>query len=126
MTSSRPYLIRALHEWIVDNDLTPHLIVDAAADGVQVPREFVEDGRIVLNVSPSAATALVLGNELIEFNARFGGVSRHIVVPPEAVLAIYSRETGVGMVFQDAGGDDGSTPDGPDDGPSRPALKIVK
>jgi len=99
MTSSRPYLIRALYEWIVDNGLTPHLLVDATRPGVEVPQAYVDDGRIVLNIAPLAVHGLALGNERIEFDARFRGVPHHVVVPPAAVLAIYARENGQGMLF---------------------------
>lgn len=99
MTSTKPYLIRAIYEWILDNDMTPHLVVDVRYPGVQAPREFVEDERLVLNLSPSAVRALVLGNEQIEFNARFGGVARDVYFPVEAVLGIFTRENGQGMVF---------------------------
>ena len=96
--STRPYLIRALYEWCMDNGFTPYLAV-VADDTVQVPREFVKDGEIVLNVSPDATSGLLLGNELIEFKARFGGVAREILVPVSRVIAIYARENGQGMAF---------------------------
>lgn len=99
MTSTKPYLIRAIYEWILDNDMTPHLVVDVRYPGVQAPKEFVEDERLVLNLSPSAVRALILGNEQIEFNARFGGVARDVYFPVEAVLGIFTRENGQGMVF---------------------------
>ena len=122
-----------MHEWMVDNDFTPHLVVDAKRDGVRVPAAHVKEGKIVLNVSPTATRALVLGNEVITFEARFGGVSQQIVVPLVAVLGIYARETGQGMVF---GEDDSPSP--PEGGAPAPAptpteptarrgkLKIVK
>ncbi len=97
-SSTRPYLIRALYEWCTDNGFTPYLAV-VADDTVQVPREFVKDGEIVLNVSPDATSGLLLGNELIEFKARFGGVAREILVPVSRVIAIYARENGQGMAF---------------------------
>jgi stringent starvation protein B len=134
--SRRPYLLRAMHEWMVDCGYTPHLIVDAQPEGVQVPREFVKDGRIVLNVSASATQALMIGADAVEFNARFGGTSRHVRVPVAAVLGIYARETGQGMVFNEdanpeppAGGD--QPPDGTEAAPSKPVsrrakLKVVK
>ena len=126
MTSSRPYLLRALHEWVLDNDMTPYLLVDATREGVDVPRQSVQDGKIVLNVSPQAVQGLLLSNERVEFNARFGGVSTHISVPTAAVLAIYARENGRGMVFAEEEGD-GGPPAGPDDEPpKRPSLKVVK
>ena len=88
MTSNRPYLIRALYEWLVDNDQTPYMLVDAMHENAQVPTQFVDDGRIVLNVSPSAVMDLELGNEFISFNARFGGKAQQIFVPPDAVLGL--------------------------------------
>lgn len=97
-TSTRPYLIRALHEWCTDNGLTPYLAVKVDRS-VQVPHEFVNDGEIVLNVGYDATGGLQLGNEYIEFKARFGGKSREIMVPVERVQAIYARESGQGMSF---------------------------
>jgi stringent starvation protein B len=97
-TSTRPYLIRALYEWCTDNGLTPYVAV-AVDNTVQVPQEFVKDGEIVLNVSFDATTALTLGNEFIEFKARFGGVAREIIVPVDRVTGIYARENGQGMAF---------------------------
>ena len=99
MTPTRPYLIRALYEWIVDNDCTPHLLVTTAVPGVVVPDSFVTDQRIVLNVAPMAVRSLVFGAEHITFDGRFGGQSRAIDVPVGAVLAIYARENGKGMSF---------------------------
>ena len=135
--SRRPYLLRAMHEWMVDCGYTPHLIVDAQPEGVQVPREFVKDGRIVLNVSASATQALMIGPDTVEFNARFGGTSRHIRVPVAAVLGIYARETGQGMVFNEDTGPEppgGGDPvaDGSQVAPAKPdtsrraKLKVVK
>jgi stringent starvation protein B len=97
-TSTRPYLIRALHEWCTDNGFTPYLAVHVDAD-VQVPAEYVKNNEIVLNVGFEATSALKLGNEFIEFKARFGGVAREIVVPVNHVVAIYARENGQGMAF---------------------------
>ncbi|MCB1863920.1 MAG: ClpXP protease specificity-enhancing factor [Chromatiales bacterium] len=130
MTSSRPYLLRALNEWILDNDATPHLVVDASVAGTVVPAEFVKDDQIILNIAPNAVHALVLGDDWITFRARFGGQPRDIQVPVTAVRAIYARENGEGMVFPP----DGSEPPpegGPDDGDSTPArgkpnLKLVR
>lgn len=96
--STRPYLIRALHEWCSDAGLTPYIAV-LADDTVQVPREYVQNGEIVLNVSLDATSALELGNDLISFKARFGGVPRDIMVPVDRVIAIYARESGQGMAF---------------------------
>lgn len=97
-TSTRPYLIRALYEWCTDNGLTPYVAV-RVDESVQVPREFVKDGEIVLNISFDATSALQLGNEFIEFKARFGGKPREILVPIGRVIAIYARENGQGMAF---------------------------
>lgn len=99
LTSTKPYLVRALYEWILDNGLTPHLLVDAEYPGTQVPSEFVQEGQIVLNLAPSAVRNLVIGNDRIHFGARFGGVARELSVPSEAVLGIFSRENHQGMVF---------------------------
>ncbi|MBY6019073.1 ClpXP protease specificity-enhancing factor [Halomonas denitrificans] len=100
MSPSRPYLLRAFYEWLLDNDLTPHLVVEAEMPGVQVPRQFVEDGQIVLNIAPHAVGNLQMGNEEVTFNARFGGQPHALRVPMYAVAAIYARENGAGTVFQ--------------------------
>lgn len=97
-TSTRPYLIRALHEWCSDNGFTPYIAV-RVDETVQVPREFVKNGEIVLNVSVDATSALQLGNDFIEFKARFGGVARDVFVPVSRVMAVYARENGQGMAF---------------------------
>ncbi len=130
MTSNRPYLIRALYDWLVDNGLTPHLLVEVRADDVIVPTQFVEDGKIVLNVGPTAVRHLELTNESIRFEARFGGSPMQVAFPPAAVLGIYARENGRGMLFPEepaeASGtapDDEPEPPGP---PDRPSLKVVK
>ncbi|WP_338365958.1 ClpXP protease specificity-enhancing factor [uncultured Pseudoalteromonas sp.] len=99
MTPNRPYLLRAFFDWIVDNDCTPHLVVDADYPAVQVPTQFVQDGQIVLNISPSAVTGFSLDMEQLSFNARFGGQPMQVYVPVGAVLAIYARENGEGTVF---------------------------
>ena len=101
MTSHRPYLLRALYEWIADNGMTPHVLVDATRPGVQVPMHAVKDGKIVLNIAERAVSRLEMDNELIRFSARFGGVSHAVSVPVGAVLAIYARETGQGMALPD-------------------------
>ena len=108
-TSTRPYLIRALYEWCADNGLTPYVAV-MVDDTVQVPREYVKNGEIVLNISMDATSALKLGNEFIEFKARFGGVARDIHVPVNRVLAIYARENGQGMAFPVAAPSEGGVP----------------
>ena len=128
MNSSRPYLIRALYEWIVDNNFTPYILVNALIDGVRVPEQFIEDGKIVLNINPNATQELVLGNEFIEFSARFSGAGMMVSVPTLSVLAIYARENGQGMMF--AEDEDGEpSPTNPDDVPTtskKPSLTIVK
>ena len=130
LSPTKPYLIRAFYEWIVDNDLTPHLLVDTEVDGVQVPPEFVVEGQIVLNISTSAVKTLELGNEWIFFNARFGGVPQDIHVPMIAVKAIYAQENGKGMVFADEEIEPPppSSPTTEDEksGAKKPALRIVK
>jgi stringent starvation protein B len=139
MNSSRPYLVRALYEWIVDNDCTPHLLVNSEHAGVQVPTGFASDGQIVLNVSPTAVRHLHMDNEAVSFEGRFGGVPHSLYVPTAAVLAIYARENGQGMVFdQEAPQGSGALAEadyvegqGPsDDEPprpsGRPSLKVVK
>ena len=101
MTSSRPYMIRALYEWIVDNNCTPYILVDAHASDVEVPQQHVnKDGQIVLNIAPSAVMDLNLENQAVRFNARFSGIPTDIYVPCRAVLGIYARENGQGMVFE--------------------------
>ncbi len=134
MTSNRPYLIRAIYEWIVDNGLTPHLLVLADQPDVVVPRQYVEDGKIVLNISPIAVRGLVIGNDEITFSGRFGGTPMDVVIPVSRAAAIYARENGKGMVF--APEEDGPAPDRPtgsdDDsggggkGDDRPHLRVVK
>lgn len=99
MTPNQPYLLRAFYDWIVDNNLTPYIVVDAHYAGTQVPQEFVQDGQIVLNVSPTSTGKLHLGLDQVTFNARFGGVPRDITIPCPAVLAIYAKENGAGTVF---------------------------
>ncbi len=126
MTSSRPYLVRAVYQWIADNGLTPHILVDATVPGVQVPEQYVEGGRIVLNISERATSGLCIDNEWITFNARFGGQPWDVAVPMAAVQAIYARENGRGMVLNQ---DDGPVPPPetpPPDKPRRPHLQIVK
>jgi stringent starvation protein B len=123
MTSSRPYLVRAIHEWILDNEMTPHLLVDIEGDGVDVPAQQGQNGKIVLNISPEAVEGLMLGNDAIGFRARFGGIAKDVYVPIDSVLAIYAKENGRGMVFNE----DEPTPDDSGSKPGkRPDLKIVK
>lgn len=124
-TSRRPYLVRAMHEWMSANSQTPHLVVDAGVSGAEVPKAYVREGRITLNVSWQATQGLKLGNDWIEFSARFGGVPQQVRVPVAAILGIYARETGQGMLFQDDGDSPPPVP-GPDDTGSRPKLRVVK
>ncbi|MGL9773839.1 MAG: ClpXP protease specificity-enhancing factor [Sodalis sp. (in: enterobacteria)] len=101
LSPRRPYLLRAFYEWLLDNQLTPHLVADVTVDGVMMPMEFARDGQIVLNIAPRAVTNLTLGNDDVQFNARFGGgVPRQVVVPMAAVLAVYARENGAGTMFE--------------------------
>jgi len=125
MTSSRPYLIRALNEWINDNDLTPYVLVDTSIAGVQVPLQHIQDDKIVLNIAPRAVQELDLGNDEITFSARFSGVSMIVRVPVDAVLRVYAMETNEGMIFADMSGDD-EPDDTPPDNSTKPALRIVK
>ncbi len=99
MNSCKPYLVRAIYDWIMDNKCTPYLLVDAEFPGVQVPFEYVKDGQIVLNISAGATGGLMLGDDAVEFNARFGGEPRHLIVPMSAILFIYAKENGEGMPF---------------------------
>lgn len=128
MTSSRPYLIRALYQWIVDNNLTPYILVNAAHTGVQAPQQYVQDGRLVLNVNPTAVHGLLMGNDAIEFNARFSGTPMTVIVPTAAVLAIYAKENGQGMLFseEDGGSVPPPEPQTPAGKPGRPSLRVVK
>ncbi|MEM0953521.1 MAG: ClpXP protease specificity-enhancing factor [Pseudomonadota bacterium] len=134
MSPSRPYVMRALYEWILDNDCTPYVLVDAEQTGVDVPRQYVKDGQIVLNVSPAAVVELRIENDAVFFNGRFGGVPVDVHVPMHAVMGIYARENGQGMVFdgEDLPPPEPPTPDGDGSsgnaksGDKRPALKVVK
>lgn len=99
LTPRRPYLLRAFYEWLLDNQLTPHLVVDVMLPGVHVPMEYARDGQIVLNIAPRAVGNLELSNDEVRFNARFGGVPRQVSVPLAAVLAIYARENGAGTML---------------------------
>jgi stringent starvation protein B len=126
MTSLKPYLIRSIYEWIIDNDLTPHLLVDAENSHAILPQQFIEDGKIVLNIRPEAIQGLALGNEEIQFNARFSGKPMQIVTPIAAVMAIYAKENGKGMIFDQADEEDDKTPPPENKPPTRPTLRIVK
>lgn len=100
MSPRRPYLLRAHYEWLLDNDMTPHIVVDVNFYGVNVPMEYAQNGQIILNISPRAVGNLQLTNDEVRFNARFGGVGRQVTVPMAAVLAVYARENGAGMMFE--------------------------
>ena len=130
MTSSQPYLLRAIYEWIIDNDMTPYVLVNAEMEDIHVPLQYVENGKIVLNLAPQAVSDLQLGNEFVMFNARFSGKSMEVNFPVTAALAIYAKENGQGMVFSE--GDEPPptepSPDSPDspDKEKKPSLKLVK
>jgi len=127
MTPLKPYLIRSIYEWIVDNNLTPHLLVNAEYPGVILPADFIEDGRIVLNIRPEAIQGLMLGNEEIQFNARFLGKPMRINAPTKAILAIYAKENGKGMIFDPEETDDENPPPEPEKKiPQKPKLRVVK
>ncbi|UPQ38738.1 ClpXP protease specificity-enhancing factor [Providencia rettgeri] len=100
MSPRRPYLLRAHYEWLLDNDMTPHLVVDVTVPAVNVPMEFARDGQIVLNVAPRAVGNFEITNEEVRFNARFGGIPRQVYVPMAAIMAVYARENGAGMMFE--------------------------
>jgi len=132
--SRRPYLLRAMHEWISDSNQTPHIVVDASIEGVEVPRQYVQGGKIILNVSSNATSMLSLGNEVVRFRARFGAATYDVSVPIVAVLGIYALETGQGMIFSEA--DSPPQPPAPPSEPaptttgegkrSKPTLKVIK
>jgi len=132
MTSSRPYLIRAIYDWLVDNKLTPYMMVDAMNRDVEVPEKYIEDGKIILNVAPMAVREMSMTNANIRFDARFSGITHHITFPTQAVMAVYAFENGRGMVFSDED-DDGAGDHSPEPPPGlppktkgRPNLKVVK
>jgi len=129
MTPNKPYLIRALNEWILDNGQTPHIIVDIHAAGIEVPEQAIQDGKLVLNIAPQATRGLEMGNESISFQARFSGAPYDIFLPIDAVMAIYARENGQGMMFAqgkdaDEEGEDSKPQTG--GGSPGPQLKIIK
>jgi stringent starvation protein B len=131
MSSLKPYLIRAIYDWILDNQFTPYMLVNAEVEGAVVPQAFVQDGQIVLNLRPEAVNGLSLGNDAILFNARFGGKPMKVDVPLRAVLALYAQENGRGMIFdEDEVGDDASPPPEPESPApiprKRPTLTVVK
>ena len=134
MLSRKPYLLRAMHQWIVDSGMTPHMVVDVEVPGVEVPPGYAKDGKMILNTSYEATQGLQIAADQVEFSARFGGVARNLFIPMDAVLAIYAQETGEGMIF---GPEQEPTPPTPPEGPEdgdgdqpassrRPSLKVVK
>ncbi len=125
MSSSRPFLIRALYEWIVVNNCSPYLLVNAKVEGAVVPQEYVSKDKIILNIAPKAVRDLQLGNQTVEFSARFAGKSFAVSVPIKAVMAIYAIENGRGMVFSDDD-EEGPAPEDADPKASRANLKVVK
>jgi stringent starvation protein B len=125
MSSNRPYLLRAMYEWIADNGMTPYILVDAAAPDVDVPKSAIKDGRVVLNIAARAVAQLELGKDRVRFVARFSGVSQAVDVPMGAILAIYAQENGQGMMFPA----EGQTPPpagAPDSARKAPHLRVVK
>ena len=126
MTSSKPYLVRALYEWILDNDNTPYILVDTRSDRVLIPDGIAADGKVVLNLSPAAIHNLEMSNSEVSFSARFNGVAEQIFVPVSSLLAIYARENGEGMMFPaDDDEGDGSADDA-DKHTRAPSLRVVK
>lgn len=127
MTSNRPYLLRAIYDWISDNDLTPYILVDAGFAGVRVPPQVIKNGQVVLNLAMRAVASLDLGNDWISFQARFSGISQTIQIPVQAVLALYAQENGQGMMFPaDEEGGDTPTPSPPSDDTPPDATKGSK
>jgi stringent starvation protein B len=129
MIPLKPYLVRAVYEWLVDNDFTPYLLVDAEAPAVDVPRQYVQEGRIVLNLRPQAVQHLDMNNRAVTFSARFGGAPTSVYIPVSAVMALYARENGQGMVFDQEEGPGGEPPPPEPQEPAqkkRPALRVVK
>lgn len=143
MSSSRPYIVRALYDWILENDCTPYILVNAFDDDVQVPLEHVKDGQIILNISPSAVQALMIQDQALEFEGRFGGISKLVYVPIRAVMGIYAKENGQGMIFDAEGSlpkppnpngtGSGNKPGGVSGSnkssapePTKPSLRLVK
>ncbi len=126
MTSSKPYLLRALYEWIVDNDTTPYILVDTGNEQVLIPSGIASDGKVVLNLAPAAIENLEMTNEHISFSARFNGVAESIYCPIAALLAIYARENGEGMMFPTEEAEDGSEQSDADGKPKGPTLTVIK
>ena len=125
MTSHRPYVLRAMHEWVLDNNLTPYVIVNTTVAEVEVPSGHAENGRIVLNLSPSAIRNLNIGNERLEFDGRFGGRAFHVSAPIGAVMAVYAKETGEGMAFESETSTGSDQPSPPEPTPGN-HLRVIK
>ncbi len=127
MTSSKPYLVRALYEWILDNDTTPYILVDTSSDQVLIPPGIANDGKVVLNLAPQAIQNLEMTNDHVSFSARFNGVAEDIYCPIASLMAIYARENGEGMMFPTEEADTEADSDKPDDDkPRGPTLKVIK
>ena len=140
MSSSRPYIVRALYDWIIENDCTPYILVNAFADDVEVPQEHVKDGQIILNIAPSAVQSLFIRTEAVDFDGRFAGIPKRVYVPIAAVMGIYAKENGQGMIFDseanlpkppspsgvDNSGDKKSAHSKPSNPGKKPALRVVK
>lgn len=129
MTSSRPYLLRAIYDWIVDNQMTPYLLVNAESPEVQVPFEYVNNGKIMLNIAPEAVQGLDMTGTEISFNARFSGKATHVSMPVSAALAIYAKENGRGMVFNeedDSSAESSKNKNGKVKSKGAPTLRVVK
>ncbi|HEB56237.1 MAG TPA: ClpXP protease specificity-enhancing factor [Gammaproteobacteria bacterium] len=125
MNSNQPYLLRALYDWIVDNSMTPYVLVNAEAEQVNVPSQYIDNGKIVLNISPAAVSSLELTNEYVMFNARFSGKPTDVSLPVSAVLAVYAKENGQGMVFNENSNEPPPAPE-PDKPSPGSHLKLVK
>lgn len=129
MTPSKPYLIRGLYEWLLDNDVTPYVLVDTSSEAVEIPKGIASDGKVVLNLSPGAIQNLEMTNEYLSFSARFSGVAQNVYCPILSVLAIYAKENGEGMMFaEDNQPEEPTADDKPatDKKSKRPGLKVVK
>ncbi len=126
MNSSKPYLVRALYEWILDNDCTPYILVDTANAEVVIPPGIASDGKVVLNLAPRAIQDLEMSNDHISFSARFNGVAEDIFCPMAALLAIYARENGEGMMFPLEDAEPAESDSSADDKPAGPVLKVIK
>jgi len=126
MTSSKPYLVRALYEWILDNDTTPYILVDTSSAQVVIPPAIANDGKVVLNLAPQAIQNLEMTNQYLSFSTRFNGVAEDIYCPINSLLAIYARENGEGMMFPAEDSDNAADSSGDDDKPKGPMLKVIK